>query len=103
MTKEAEYFAKVKYIPKYLIGDRVRGWWNNIPFAGSVLLDTLVDEQEGSYVMVQTDLPINHNSNYHSIIKVKHCDIIDAEQSFDKNKNDTNRKTNRKKSVLGSG
>lgn len=92
MANLIDYFNKVTYKPKYIIGDRVRGLWNNIPFSGSVQIDTLLDEYEGPYVIVYSDLPIKHDGNFLSYIKVKHEDIIDNNQKYD-----INRKTNTKK------
>lgn len=67
----AEYFAKNRYKAKYSIGDRVRGTYNGVPFAGSVGNDTLVSEEEGPRVSVHLDLPIEGKT----VIIVKHKDI----------------------------
>lgn len=67
----SEYFEQNRYKPKWLIGDRVEGKWNGIPFVGSVGNDTLVNENEGPRVSVFVDLPILHNGKVYSIITTK--------------------------------
>lgn len=71
MVSLAEYFVKNRYKAKYSIGDRVRGVYNGVPFAGSVGNDTLISEEEGPRVSVHLDLPIEGKS----VIIVKHKDI----------------------------
>lgn len=75
MTNLKDYFDKVTYKPTYFIGDRVFGYYNKIPFVGTVGNDTLINEHEGPYVTVQLDLPLLDNDTYRSIIKVSHKDI----------------------------
>lgn len=82
MTAEARYFNNVTYKPQYQIGERVRGIWNKIPFTGSVAVDTMLDVDVGPYVMVFLDLPIKVDDAVHTIIRVNHSDMIDADGSF---------------------
>ena len=42
MASLAEYFEKNRYKPKYFLGDRVFGYWNKIPFIGTVGNDTVI-------------------------------------------------------------
>jgi hypothetical protein len=75
MANYAEYFDKIAYKPKYFIGDRVFGYWNKIPFIGSVGNDTLVSLIEGPRITVMPDLPVIYNGMRHNILIVKHKDI----------------------------
>jgi len=75
MTSYAEYFAKERYQSKYLIGDRVRGVWNKIPFTGTVCIDSKIGEEQEARVIVQSDLPIKYNGDFISIIQVNHKDL----------------------------
>lgn len=76
MTSYSEYFSKITYKPKYTIGDRVRGKWENIPLSGTVQIDTMIDEFDGPYVIVLSDLPIKDKSGfYRTLVKVKPADI----------------------------
>lgn len=75
MANYAEYFEKIAYKPKYFIGDRVFGYWNKIPFIGSVGNDTLISLEEGPRISVCLDLPIIHKGQRHNILIVKHKDI----------------------------
>lgn len=68
MDNIVKYFAKNRTSPTYLIGDRVGGKWNNIPFVGSVLLEHILTEENIPQVHVAVDLPIKYNGTYHSII-----------------------------------
>ena len=71
MSNLAEYFAENRYQPKWQIGDRVFGYFNNIPFIGTVGNDTLISELEGPRVTIHLDLPIRIDNFNHSLIIVK--------------------------------
>lgn len=70
------YFEKrVLHVPVYEIGDRIRGFYNGIPFTGSVGNDSLVSEDEGPRITVHLDLPIMVDGNLRSVIIAKHKDV----------------------------
>ncbi len=71
MPGYAEYFASHRPKPLWLIGDRVFGRWNKIPFVGTVANDNMVSELEGSKVSVFLDLPIIHQKSVVEIVSVK--------------------------------
>lgn len=75
MPSLEDYFNKNRYKAKWLIGDRVEGKWNGIPFVGSVGNDGLVSEIEGPKVSVHVDLPILHKDKIHTIIFLKPKDL----------------------------
>lgn len=75
MTSLAEYFEKNRPKPVWHIGDRVFGYWNKIPFIGTVGNDRMINEQEGPRVSVFLDLPILHDNKIHSIIFVQQKQI----------------------------
>lgn len=75
MTSLAEYFEKHRPKPVWFIGDRVFGYWNKIPFIGTVGNDHMVSEQEGPRVSVFLDLPILYKSKVHNLIIVKQNQI----------------------------
>jgi len=76
MSSLTEYFKKISYKPKYFIGDRVFGYWNKIPFVGTVGNDrSKVGGDPNPEVVVHTDLPIVFKDKQHSVIIVKHKDI----------------------------
>lgn len=86
-----DYFENnAMHKPVYNIGDRVRGIVNGIPISGTVGNDTLVSLEEGPYVLVHLDLPVNGST----IIKCKHKDIGLLEKfTFNlENKSDNKRK-----------
>jgi hypothetical protein len=58
MSSLAEYFKANRYKATWEIGDRVFGYYNSIPFIGTVGNDTLISEEEGPRVSVHLDLPI---------------------------------------------
>lgn len=70
MTLE-EYFRENRYKAKWLIGDRVEGKWNGIPFVGSVLNDTEVSPEVGPIVHISVDLPILYEGKEYNIITTK--------------------------------
>lgn len=75
MASLTDYFERIGYRPKYWIGDRVFGYWNKIPFVGSVGNDTIISEIEGPRISIHLDLPIKFKGAIHRIIIVKHRDI----------------------------
>jgi hypothetical protein len=73
----AEYFSKNRYLPKYHFGERVYGFWNKIPFIGTVYGDSVISELQGPRLTIQLDLPI--------IVDGKQkLSIIDTHKSFKK-------------------
>lgn len=75
MPNYAEYFERERYKPKYQIGDRVFGYYQKIPFIGSVGNDRYISDERGAEITVQLDLPLKTKNDIHSIIIVKHKDI----------------------------
>ena len=75
MGNQTEYFQRTGYRPKYMMGDRVFGHWNKIPFAGSVGNDTLISPVEGPRISIHLDLPIRYEDQTKTVIIVKHRDI----------------------------
>ncbi len=75
MPNYAEYFGKISYKPKYQIGDRVFGYYQKIPFIGTVGNDTLISPEEGPRISVHLDLPICIDKTLKSVIIVKHKDV----------------------------
>ena len=68
----AEYFEQNRYKAKYDIGDRIFGYWNNIPFIGTVGNDTVINEQTGPQLSVHLDLPICYEKVIYTVIIAKH-------------------------------
>ncbi len=74
MGSLADYFERIAYKPKWLIGDRIFGTWNKIPFIGSVGNDSCVDGKTPK-VSVHLDLPIKYKDKVYTILFVEHKDI----------------------------
>ena len=74
MGNLADYFSKVAYHGKYVIGDRVHGKWNKIPFVGTVGNDSCVDGVNPR-VSIHLDLPIKYADKVHTVIFVTHKEI----------------------------
>ena len=75
MGNQSDYFNSVGYKPTWYIGDRVFGYWNKIPFVGTVGNDTVINHVEGPRISVHLDLPIKFDKQVHYVIIVKHEDI----------------------------
>ena len=75
MANQTDYFNRIGYKPKYHIGDRVFGYWNKIPFIGSVGNDTVISEIEGPRISIHLDLPIRFEDQTRNVIIVRHKDI----------------------------
>lgn len=69
------WFKEHGYKGVYEIGDRVRGFYNGIPFTGSVGNDNLVSEDFGPQVSVHLDLPIVVDGKMRTVVIVKHADV----------------------------
>lgn len=75
MSNLAEYFEKNRYKAKYSIGDRVFGYYEKIPFVGTVGNDRYINDETGPEVSVHLDLPLLTKNGVKNIIFVKHKDI----------------------------
>ena len=75
MGNQTDYFEKIGYKPIWYIGDRVFGYWNKIPFVGTVGNDTVINHTDGPRISVHLDLPIKFNKQVYHVIIVKHKDI----------------------------
>lgn len=75
MATLTDYFKSIAYKPKYVIGDRVFGRWNKIPFIGTVGIDNVVNHTQGPQVTILLDLPIRYEDEVKYVIIVKHKQI----------------------------
>jgi hypothetical protein len=75
MANVTDYFQAKGYKPEYLIGDRVFGKFNKIPFIGTVGNDRLISEIAGPDITVHLDLPIKIDKTFKTFIIVKHKDV----------------------------
>ena len=74
MSNLKDYFDRTSYKGKYDIGDRVFGYYNKIPFIGTVGNDRCINGVDKE-VTIHLDLPIRLDKYNHSFIIVKHKDI----------------------------
>ena len=74
MTNLADYFERTAYKATYIIGDRIYGKWNKIPFVGTVGNDSCIDGVNPK-VSVHLDLPVKYNDKIYNILFVEHKDI----------------------------
>jgi hypothetical protein len=75
MGNQTDYFERIGYKSKYHIGDRVFGYWNKIPFVGTVGNDRLINYVDGPEITIHLDLPMRLTHGLTSFIIVKHKDI----------------------------
>jgi len=75
MGNQTDYFERIGYKSKYHIGDRVFGYWQKIPFVGTVGNDRLINENTGPEITIHLDLPMRLTKGLTSFIIVKHKDI----------------------------
>ena len=75
MGNLTDYFERIGYKPTWFIGDRVFGYWNKIPFVGTVGNDTKINDIEGPRISIHLDLPLKHNGNVLWLIIVTHREI----------------------------
>ena len=75
MTNYQDYFKKHRSAAKWFLGDRVFGYWNKIPFIGTVANDNVIDEKVGPVVSIFLDLPLIYKKDIITFIRVKQKDI----------------------------
>jgi hypothetical protein len=75
MGNLTDYFERIGYKPTWFIGDRVFGYWNKIPFVGTVGNDTKINDIEGPRISIHLDLPIKYEGNVLWLIIATHKDI----------------------------
>jgi hypothetical protein len=92
---QAEYFEQNRHVAKYKFGQRIFGYWNNIPFVGTVGNDTVVNESFGPQYSIHLDLPIRYaNSTYNVIVdKQSNFKKITKLIEMEEDVKTTNRKT----------
>ena len=84
MASLADYFERNAPKPKYFIGDRVFGYYNKIPFVGTVGNDrNKVGGDPNPEVTIHLDLPMQLTDRTTSFIIVKHKDIKQTLKSYD--------------------
>jgi hypothetical protein len=83
MASYAEYFENNRYKGSYELGERVFGYYNKIPFIGSVGNDSVVSMEEGPRITVTLDLPIKVDGQVKNVIIVKHKDIKSLLRDYD--------------------
>jgi len=72
---QAEYFLKNRYVAKYEFGERIFGYWNKIPFVGTIGNDTVINETIGPQLSIHLDLPICYENTRYNVIVAKHTDF----------------------------
>ena len=74
MGNLADYFSRIAYKPKYDGGERVFGYYNKVPFIGTIGQDRMVNGIHPE-IVVHLDLPMIVDSKLKTVIIVKHKDI----------------------------
>lgn len=75
MASLSDFFKNTRKTHKFEFGTRVFGYYQTIPFIGSVGFDGVVSELEGPMVTVTLDLPIKLIDCTISVVRVKRKDI----------------------------
>jgi hypothetical protein len=97
MRNQAEYFKEHRHVAKYEFGERIFGYWNSIPFVGTVGNDTVINESFGPQYSIHLDLPICFKDVTYTVIVDKQSNfkkitkLIEMEEDV----KTTNRKTRR--------
>ena len=75
MSRLTDYFARRAVPVQWHAGDRVQGQWQGVPFIGTVAVEHLVSEAQGSEVTVFLDLPIVLDNQTYRQVTVKPQDL----------------------------
>ena len=94
---QAEYFEQNRHVAKYEFGQRIFGYWNSIPFVGTVGNDTVISETVGPQYSIHLDLPIRFKNTTYSVIVDKQSNFKKITKLIEMEEDDktTNRKTRR--------
>lgn len=97
MRNQAEYFKENRHVAKYEFGQRIFGYWNNIPFVGTVGNDTVINETIGPQYSIHLDLPIKYQKVIYNVIVDKQSNFKKITKLIEMEIDDktTNRKTRR--------
>lgn len=95
MVNLSDYFAKNRHVAKYEFGQRVFGYWNNIPFVGAIGNDTVINDTIGPQFSIHLDLPICFENTTYTVIVDKQSNFkkITKLIEMEKDVKITNRKT----------
>lgn len=91
-----DYFVLNRYKAKYYFGERIFGYWNKIPFVGTVGNDTVISDLVGPQLSIHLDLPIKYKNITYIILVAPHTEFKKITKLIEmKEENDkiTNRKT----------
>jgi hypothetical protein len=97
MRNQADYFKENRHVAKYEFGERIFGYWNSIPFVGTIGNDTVINETIGPQFSIHLDLPIRFENTTYNVIVDKQSNfkkitkLIEMEEDV----KTTNRKTRR--------
>ena len=97
MRNQADYFKENRHQAKYEFGQRIFGYWNSIPFVGTVGNDTVINDTIGPQYSIHLDLPIRFEDVTYNVIVDKQSNfkkitkLIEIEEDV----KTTNRKTRR--------
>ena len=97
MRNQAEYFKENRHQSTYEFGQRIFGYWNKIPFVGTIGNDTVINESIGPQFSIHLDLPICFENTTYNVIVDKQSNfkkitkLIEMEEDV----KTTNRKTRR--------
>jgi len=98
MRNQAEYFKENRHVAKYEFGQRIFGYWNSIPFIGTIGNDTVINETVGPQFSIHLDLPIRFENTTYNVIVDKQSNfkkITKLIEMEEENVKTTNRKTRR--------
>jgi hypothetical protein len=93
---QAEYFLKNCYVAKYEFGERIFGYWNKIPFVGTIGNDTVINETIGPQLSIHLDLPIRYENTTYGVIVAKHTDFKKISKLISLDEETNGKTTNRK-------
>jgi hypothetical protein len=74
---QKDYFELHRYQAKYEFGQRIFGYWNKIPFTGSVGNDTVINDLIGPQYSIHLYLPIRFENTTYNV-------IVDKQSNFKK-------------------
>ena len=77
MRNQAEYFKENRHQSTYEFGQRIFGYWNKIPFVGTIGNDTVINESIGPQFSIHLDLPICFENTTYNV-------IVDKQSNFKK-------------------
>lgn len=79
---QTEWFSSHRPNAEFFLGDRVCGHFQGMPYVGTVMIDHMVNTEQGSVTKVALDLPLKVDGTYYQLLIIPNGEGIRRLPSF---------------------